>query len=87
MYSFLASDPDTMHMSEALQQPDREEFIAAMKKELSDHIKRRHWKVVPLKSIQKGKRPLPMVWSMKRKRNPLGEVTHYNARLCAGGHR
>ena len=28
-----------------------------------------------------------MVWSMKRKRNPIGEVTKWKARLCAGGHR
>lgn len=28
-----------------------------------------------------------MVWSMKRKRNPIGEVVKWKARLCAGGHR
>ena len=28
-----------------------------------------------------------MVWSMKRKRNPVGEITKWKARLCAGGHR
>ena len=28
-----------------------------------------------------------MVWSMKRKRNPLREITRYKARLCAGGHK
>jgi hypothetical protein len=28
-----------------------------------------------------------MVWAMKRKRNPLGEIIKVKARLCAGGHR
>ena len=28
-----------------------------------------------------------MVWPMKRKKNPLGEVIKYTARICVGGHR
>ena len=28
-----------------------------------------------------------MVWSMKRKRNPIGEIVKWKARLCAGGHK
>ena len=28
-----------------------------------------------------------MLWSMKRKRNPPGEITKYKARLCVGGHK
>ena len=28
-----------------------------------------------------------MVWSTKRKRNPVGEIIKWKARLCAGGHR
>ena len=28
-----------------------------------------------------------MVWPMKRKRNPVGEIIKWKARLCAGGHR
>ena len=50
--SFIAkSDPDTMYLEEALRQPDRDEFIKAMYKELNDHIGHKHWKVVPLKSV------------------------------------
>ena len=83
----LGADPDTMYLNEAMAEPDREQFIDAMKKELLDHINRKHWKVVPIKSIPKGKKCLPMVWSMKRKRNPIGEITKWKARLCAGGHK
>ena len=57
-----------------------------MEKELRDHINRKHWKVVPLKSISVGKHVIPMVWSMKRKWNPLGDIVKWKARLCAGGH-
>ena len=89
LVSFAANtkDPDTMTLQEALKQDDREEFIKAMKKELEDHINRKHWKVVPLSSIPKNRTPIPMVWSMKRKRNPLGDIIKWKARLCAGGHK
>ena len=32
IFSFIGSDPDTMNLEEALSQPDRSEFIQAMKK-------------------------------------------------------
>ena len=81
------SDPDTMTLDDAMKQPDREEFIKAMRKELMDHIERKHWKVVPIRSIPKPKKAIPMVWSMKRKRDPLGDILKWKARLCAGGHK
>ena len=87
IFSFVASDPDTMTLAEAMSQPDRQQFIQAMKKELNDHISRGHWKVIPSKFVPSHKRCLPMVWSMKRKRNPIGEIIKWKARLCAGGHR
>ena len=87
MFAFVTTDPDTMPLKEALQQTDRAEFIAAMYKELNDHISRKHWKVIPLKHVPPSKKCIPMVWSMKRKRNHVGEVTKWKARLCAGGHR
>ena len=80
-------DPDTMTLDEALRQPDRDEFIKAMHKEIDDHVRRKHWKVVHKSIVPKGRIPILMVWSMKRKRNPIGEITKWKARLCAGGHR
>jgi hypothetical protein len=62
-------------MNEALMQPDRAEFIKAMHKELNDHMEQKHWKIVPLSSVLKNKFTLPMGWSMKRKRNPIREIT------------
>ena len=88
MYANAASsDPDVMTFEEAMRCPDRDKFIEAMHKELDDHIQRRHWKVVPSKSIPRHKRAIPMVWSMKCKRDPVGNIIKWKARLCAGGHR
>lgn len=83
----VSADPDVMTFEEAMRCPDREKFIEAMHKELNDHINRRHWKVVPAKSVPRHKRAIPMVWSMKRKRDPVGTIVKWKARLCAGGHR
>ena len=38
----VSSDPNTMILTEALQQPDYHEFINAMEKELRDHIDCKH---------------------------------------------
>ena len=48
-YMDVSSDPNTMTLIEALQQPACHEFIKVMEKELRDHIYCKHWKVVPLK--------------------------------------
>ena len=34
-------------------------------KELRDHISHKHWKAVPLSTVPREQRPIPMVWSMK----------------------
>ena len=70
----VSSEPDTMMLSESLKQPDCHEFIKEMEKELRDHIDCKHWKMDPLKSIPVGKHAIPMVWSMKQKRDPHGDI-------------
>jgi Reverse transcriptase (RNA-dependent DNA polymerase) len=85
--ALLGSDPDTMHLAEAMNADDKQQFVQAMYKELHDHINRKHWMIVPLKSVPPHKQALPMVWSMKRKRNPIGIIIKWKARLCAGGHK
>jgi hypothetical protein len=82
-----SSNPDTMMLQEALKEPYRYKFIKAMTKELTDHVDRKHCKVVPRKTVPSHKLPLPMVWLMKRKRNPVGDIVKWKARLCAGGHK
>ena len=71
------ADPDTMTLKEALKQPDAEEFLKAMVKEVEDHVRREHWKIMTVSEMissgHKGK-PIMGVWSMKRKRNPLDVI-------------
>ena len=81
-----SSDPDNTTLDEAMAAPEKKEFTQDIHKELHDHFNRRHWKVVPTRSITSHKRAIPMVWYMKRKQNPLGDITKRKARLCAGGH-
>ena len=59
-----------------------------MTKEVNDHTRRKHWKVVSISDmINSGykEKPIMAIWSMKRKRNPLGDIIKYKARLCAHG--
>jgi hypothetical protein len=78
-------DPDTMTLERALREPDADKFIAAMERELLDHVEREHWEVIPISQVPRFHKPIPMVWSMKRKRDPMGEITKWKARLCAHG--
>jgi hypothetical protein len=58
-----------------------------MVKELEDHTSHGHWIVVKKSAIPRHhlKRMLNMVWSMKRKLDPVGEIIKWKARLCAHG--
>ena len=62
------TNPDILYLDEALEAPDRDEFIKAMLKEVRDHERRGHWKDVPNSKVPKGVKVLPAVWSMARKR-------------------
>ena len=76
-----------MTLKETLSQPDRDQFLDAMKKKLNDHISRGHWKVIPDKCVPSHKWSIPMVWAMKQNNNPVGGKITWKVRLCAGGHR
>ena len=83
------ADQDTLTLSEARKQPDWLEFVGAMKKEWDAHLTTGNFSVIPKTSMRKinGVTPIPImaVWPFKRKRNPLGEITKYKARLNAHG--
>jgi hypothetical protein len=54
-----------------------------MEKEISDHVKRSHWKIYSRSEMRQTGYPgrvIMAVWSFKHKRNPFGVITKYKAR-------
>ncbi len=82
------SDPDTMYLHEAMKEPDKKEFIEAMRKEVRDQSENGNFTVMPRSQLPKGATVLPTVWQMKRKRNiRTRKVKKYKARLNIDGSR
>ena len=79
--------PDTMPLEVALAQPDCDKFIGAMEKELKQHSELKHWCIIHKSQVTRNAKPIPMVWTLHRKRDPAGRILKWKARLCAGGHR
>ena len=81
-----SSDPDTMHLHQALREPDANEFRKAMKKEIDNHERRQHWVLVLRANIPPGTKVLKAVWSMRRKRRiDTQEVYKHKGRLTIHG--
>ena len=75
-----------MYMHEALRQPDRQEFIKAMQKEVQDQVLNGNFCIVPQSSMPKGEKDLPMVWQMNRKWDRKNrKIKKYKAQLTVDG--
>ena len=85
--AFAASaDPDNMYMEQAIQQPDKKEFIKAMISEVQAHTANGHWEIIPRTDVPVGTKVLPAVWAMKRKRRiATQEIYKWKARLNIHG--
>ena len=65
---------------------DKKNFVHAMVKEVEDHVKRKHWEIIPISSVPKGHKVLDMVWAFKRKRDIATQrITKWKARLNVHG--
>lgn len=63
-YATQSVDNECYHfLHEAMKQPDREDFIRAMEKELADHHDNKHWKLVLHAEIEDGIKPIKAIWS------------------------
>ena len=84
--TYLAkTDKDTMYLHQALKEPDRDNFIQAVIKEMNDHISCKHWRLIPVR-IPKEHKILDAVWLMKSKRHLLtGEIYKWKAHLNIHG--
>ena len=56
------AEPDTMYMHEALEEPDRAQFIKAMLKEVSDPKGNGNFSIISKSEVPKDAKVLPAVW-------------------------
>ena len=76
---------DTLTYGGVKRQPEKPQFITAMQKEISDHKKCKHWKLVH-QSETKGAKTIMAIWSFRREReNIIGKVKKYKSIICAQG--
>jgi hypothetical protein len=81
-----STDLDTLYWHEAMREPDKEQFLQAMDKEIKAHTNNGVWEIVKKDSIPEGKKVLPAVWAMKRKRRiSTREVYKWKARINIDG--
>jgi len=73
---------DIMYLHQALQQPDKEEFVKSMIWEISTHEKRKHCKIFPIKEVPVNIKILDSFGEMRRKRK-IGEGE--NRQIDKGG--
>ena len=87
LLAFAASaDPDTMYLHEAMKEPDKDQFLKAMEKEVGAHTGGGHWTLLERSKVPRGTKVLPAVWSMKRKRRiATREIYKWKARLNIDG--
>ncbi|MFM5988005.1 MAG: reverse transcriptase domain-containing protein [Sphaerospermopsis kisseleviana] len=81
----LASDPgEPKNLKEALESPERVEWLQSMSKEVLNFLKRGVWIKVPLSSLKKGQRPISTKWIFKKKLEHDGTV-RFKGRVVARG--
>jgi hypothetical protein len=78
-------DPDSPSFQEAMTGPYREEFLEAMRTEISELEAHNCWDVVAASNLPEGAKILPTMWVFKIKRFPDGRVRRFKARLVVRG--
>ena len=66
-----SSDPDTMYYHEAMRQPDADKFKTCMEEEIMNQWDNNNFSPMLVSDVPKGKKILPGVWQVKRKRRIL----------------
>ena len=64
---------------------DREDFMKSMEREMKNLTTEDVWKIIPKSSLPTSARIIQLIWSLKIKRNPFGELIKNKARLCVHG--
>ena len=85
VFATVKGTNETYNFKQAMAESDREDFLAAMVKEIEDHSSREHWELMPRNGMPYGTKTIWSIWSFKRKRHPDGTLNKHKARLCAHG--
>ena len=97
VYLTSKANNEVYTLKEMLAQPDRSEFLKAMKDEVQSFFDEKIWTLVPREEMNKhyarqrakgtkiDREQIMMIWSFKRKRNPDGSFKKCKARLCCHG--
>jgi hypothetical protein len=78
-------DPDSPTFQEAMTGPYREEFLEAMRTEVSELESHNCWDVVSAAKVPEGAKVIPTMWVFKIKRYPDGRIRKFKARLVVRG--
>jgi hypothetical protein len=85
MKASTTPDPDSPRLHEAMSGEHREEFLAAMSKEIEELESHGTWTVIKKSSLPRGANLLPSTWAFKIKRYPDGRMRKHKARFCCRG--
>ena len=78
-------DPDSPGIVEALSGPYREDFLEAMKNEITELENHGTWEIIPKSEVPPDAQILAGTWVYKIKRFPSGLMKKIKARFCARG--
>jgi hypothetical protein len=82
------ADPDTMYLHKALKEPDREEFIKAMEREIAQQVECGVYSIIKKSKVPQSATILPAVWALQCKRDiRTGAIKKYKARCNIDGSR
>jgi len=62
-----SKDPDTMYLHQAMKEPNKDKFLAAMVEEMDAQLKGGNFSMILRSKVPKGTTILPAIWQMKRK--------------------
>jgi len=84
--AFTASKaPNTMYLCQAMKEPDKEKFIAAMVEEMDAQLRGKNLSLILRSKVPKGATILPAVWQMRCKWIQTWEVHKWKVRLNIKG--
>ena len=85
--SYIASkvNNDILYFYQAIKAEDADDFRKAMRKEIKSFRDADIFELIPLQNKPQHKSLILFVWLFKRKRNLMGELIKYKARLYAYG--